>query len=72
MKVPPKRKGNGRRSAQADFHSLALNESPSEKEGKSSANGAISNTPTALNESPSEKEGKFSLERTMETRFSPQ
>ena len=37
----------------------ALNESPSEKEGKSTTPPAWWNGPNPLNESPSEKEGKF-------------
>ena len=36
-----------------------LNESPSEKEGKSQVNSAASTCANRLNESPSEKEGKF-------------
>ena len=36
-----------------------LNESPSEKEGKSVANPGTAEQQITLNESPSEKEGKF-------------
>ncbi len=36
----------------------SLNESPSEKEGKSGDPTTTTNAVTALNESPSEKEGK--------------
>ena len=36
----------------------SLNESPSEKEGKSGSSPYPSPTPPSLNESPSEKEGK--------------
>ena len=59
MKVPPKRKGNGFSTGVKLLAPLRLNESPSEKEGKSSP-GALSNRPhlLGLNESPSEKEGK--------------
>ena len=35
MKVPPKRKGNSGNDSQDGMNSQALNESPSEKEGKS-------------------------------------
>ena len=35
MKVPPKRKGNGRCRSRERRSKLTLNESPSEKEGKS-------------------------------------
>ena len=35
MKVPPKRKGNIHDCLHQQLHVLALNESPSEKEGKS-------------------------------------
>ena len=59
MKVPPKRKGNAADESHADAPHATLNESPSEKEGKS-ISSRTSNTPTpaTLNESPSEKEGK--------------
>ena len=58
MKAPPKRKGNLRWLVRACSANLTLNESPSEKEGKSEKcrlGRAILDT---LNESPSEKEGK--------------
>ena len=42
-----------------DVFPAPLNESPSEKEGKSSVTGLPSSPLTTLNESPSEKEGKF-------------
>ena len=42
------------------FPAPPLNESPSEKEGKSSVTGLPSSPLTTLNESPSEKEGKYS------------
>ena len=35
MKVPPKRKGNATKVSGSSSSSVALNESPSEKEGKS-------------------------------------
>ena len=38
--------------------SIGLNESPSEKEGKSWPAWSASMPPVSLNESPSEKEGK--------------
>ena len=57
MKVPPKRKGNYYTTFY--FVSLqTLNESPSEKEGKSSWDSRRGWNGQALNESPSEKEGK--------------
>ena len=61
MKALPKRKGN---RGTPRYHSRrserGLNESPSEKEGKS-INNALNAIPHgSLNESPSEKEGKFS------------
>ena len=37
----------------------SLNESPSEKEGKSQVRDTPGMMPSGLNESPSEKEGKF-------------
>ncbi len=58
MKVPPKRKGN-RGTTAWQYGNLCLNESPSEKEGKSQ--GLPFAKPyrlRSLNESPSEKEGK--------------
>ena len=59
MKVPPKRKGN----QWLDDYSRAmlerLNESPSEKEGKSNAQLLTEINKGGLNESPSEKEGKW-------------
>ena len=60
MKVPPKRKGNtGARAGSTPLLEDALNESPSEKEGKS-CGGLVSHVDQLpLNESPSEKEGKF-------------
>ena len=57
MKVPPKRKGNGRRTFSSARPS-SLNESPSEKEGKSSVFPWWLGLSRSLNESPSEKEGK--------------
>ena len=58
MKVPPKRKGNNRRAVHAQTL-RALNESPSEKEGKSPVLLSALRLLVPLNESPSEKEGKF-------------
>ena len=59
MKVPPKRKGNALPlpEASAGFH--CLNESPSQKEGKS-LQAEVIKVPLSesLNESPSQKEGK--------------
>ena len=57
MKVPPKRKGNFA-CGLLSRHSLALNESPSEKEGKFPLKRLRRDRMRALNESPSEKEGK--------------
>ena len=61
MKVPPKRKGNvGIGTAQSITFRATLNESPSEKEGKSNAiSCAKLHLVYPLNESPSEKEGKW-------------
>ena len=55
MKVPPKRKGKLAVAANSQVRA-ALNESPSEKEGKFAQR--LRETVAALNESPSEKEGK--------------
>ena len=60
MKVPPKRKGNTIRSDYSATIS-ALNESPSEKEGKYSVSILLVVWFYSLNESPSEKEGKWLL-----------
>ena len=63
MKVPPKRKGNSAPGSRCRLLP-SLNESPSEKEGKSvcwvSRKRRIS---SSLNESPSEKEGKSAAAR---------
>ena len=60
MKVPPKRKGNKSFRSAQEILDLGLNESPSEKEGKSPTNDAIGYPVwPRLNESPSEKEGKW-------------
>ena len=58
MKVPPKRKGNRREMNALDYTINALNESPSEKEGKLGAVRLSVTEVKPLNESPSEKEGK--------------
>ena len=58
MKVPPKRKGNGDAGAGDTYPWLALNESPSEKEGKYFLISHHHQSLRPLNESPSEKEGK--------------
>ena len=58
MKVPPKRKGNSVEDIVAGVVS-GLNESPSEKEGKSACRSRGRRNEGRLNESPSEKEGKF-------------
>ena len=58
MKVPPKRKGNLETKGRKEHENLSLNESPSEKEGKSGTFAASIVMTTRLNESPSEKEGK--------------
>ena len=59
MKVPPKRKGNpDGNPLTATTKDPALNESPSEKEGKSLVLFGLLREVLALNESPSEKEGK--------------
>ena len=59
MKVPPKRKGNPGVFVRVSFHVInSLNESPSEKEGKSPLRNTTVRRLITLNESPSEKEGK--------------
>ena len=58
MKVPPKRKGNHQHAGGGFIQHLTLNESPSEKEGKSLARYYAPRPERSLNESPSEKEGK--------------
>ena len=59
MKVPPKRKGNDKYLAGILARHVPLNESPSEKEGKSFRQRLQSSRFSCpLNESPSEKEGK--------------
>ena len=59
MKVPPKRKGNRALPRHARPDTRGLNESPSEKEGKSFGANNVPNSRLCLNESPSEKEGKL-------------
>ena len=63
MKVPPKRKGNFGSGYAVCLAFTALNESPSEKEGKSLFKQEPALFLRALNESPSEKEGKSSWSR---------
>ena len=60
MKVPPKRKGNLANALDPFTFYQALNESPSEKEGKYRhyRQGRFEGF-LPLNESPSEKEGKY-------------
>ena len=58
MKVPPKRKGNQPVELDSVVANAALNESPSEKEGKCCGHCTTGARGYALNESPSEKEGK--------------
>ena len=57
MKVPPKRKGNASLTLDS-LKNTTLNESPSEKEGKSGFGKTTTIFEVTLNESPSEKEGK--------------
>ena len=64
MKVPPKRKGNYPMRRASRLALWRLNESPSEKEGKSSSWWDTSGKAPSLNESPSEKEGKWRRSRT--------
>ena len=59
MKVPPKRKGNTVSTCLVAPRTHPLNESPSEKEGKSRTIKTPAGSHPALNESPSEKEGKY-------------
>ena len=58
MKAPPKRKGNQGAGRESTTLFVALNESPSEKEGKFVQIQMVSFDAVPLNESPSEKEGK--------------
>ena len=59
MKALPKRKGNGASSRTRTQTTRRLNESPSEKEGKSPLRPVVTHQGSGcLNESPSEKEGK--------------
>ena len=67
MKVPPKRKGNLCWLVRACSANLTLNESPSEKEGKSTSSRDSGAGAASLNESPSEKEGKFTRACTRPT-----
>ena len=62
MKVPPKRKGNALVANASRFDTPALNESPSEKEGKCETYSRDNCEKGPLNESPSEKEGKSTSE----------
>ena len=64
MKVPPKRKGNIRINRGREQNVSALNESPSEKEGKCAGYHPPQDRSRALNESPSEKEGKYLIENS--------
>ena len=59
MKVPPKRKGNTSVTIGPGLAIFSLNESPSEKEGKSAGAAAVKAGASCLNESPSKKEGKL-------------
>ena len=58
MKALPKRKGNSNDFIWLNNGELSLNESPSQKEGKSLLAGVGIRVPLGLNESPSQKEGK--------------
>ena len=59
MKALPKRKGNVERGTTLQEEREGLNESPSEKEGKSPLRPVVTHQGSGcLNESPSEKEGK--------------
>jgi len=60
MKVSPKRKGNSEPPLRYLFSVKCLNESPSQKEGKSLTLMVMRFERVGLNESPSQKEGKFS------------
>ena len=72
MKVPPKRKGNRVRGACIGDALQRLNESPSEKEGKSKSPRLCVSSFSGLNESPSEKEGKSRFLRLASTCPAPQ
>ena len=63
MKVPPKRKGNAHRPEEPD-HGIGLNESPSEKEGKSLTNRrAIRSRHRASMKVPPKRKGNTSPNR---------
>ena len=64
MKVPPKRKGNLNVSIGTVNLSDSLNESPSQKEGKSLSVASVLIYGISLNESPSQKEGKSEMKRS--------
>ena len=72
MKVPPKRKGNRECKPSQWRAQSSLNESPSEKEGKSASIGRGAGAAKSLNESPSEKEGKFIAVGILEIASQPQ
>ena len=61
MKVPPKRKGNRLPLSCVCPLYGGLNESPSQKEGKSTASASKETFLKSLNESPSQKEGKSGM-----------
>ena len=72
MKVPPKRKGNVSGANISGGGFAALNESPSEKEGKWICKAFTTANVQALNESPSEKEGKCGACELESASYNPQ
>ena len=64
MKALPRRKGNHRPDMVVLTES-GLNESPSQKEGKSEILSTVTKSLPRLNESPSQKEGKWHVQDTL-------
>ena len=70
MKVPPKRKGNFASDVQLPYPFESLNESPSEKEGKSQlvANKFVGNVQHPSMKVPPKRKGNRGLPRAAATR----
>ena len=73
MKVPPKRKGNGLQVDAAGREYVALNESPSEKEGKSThSQGTQGVGGPSMKVPPKRKGNKYTGNDTLSRENSPQ
>ncbi len=70
MKVPPKRKGNGRGKTTAMMLEPSMKVPPKRKGNELDAY-AYADSQSALNESPSEKEGKYGLQPLARSRSLP-